>query len=89
MNIHQVILMKSKKNHNATQWKISAFKGGKNHADQIEEGLWDQAVSEMYAEAEDGGRQAMAPGRKRSEDWRVTENRGPAKGAAKNPLWLQ
>lgn len=76
MKIHRVILMKSKNNHNATQWKISSFKGGKNHADQIEEGLWDQAVSEMYAEAEDGGRQAMAPGRKRSEQLESDREQG-------------
>lgn len=77
MKIHRIILMKSKNNHYATQWKISAFKGGKNHADQIEEGLWDQAVSEMHAEAEDGGGQVMAPARKCSEclksdrEWRT------------------
>ena len=56
--------------------KISVFKGGKNHADQIEEGLWDQAVSEMSAEAEDGGGRVVAPGRKCSERLKSDREQG-------------
>lgn len=53
------------------QQEISAFKGEKNHVDQIEKDLLDKAVSEMYAEVDDedgeGRGCIVSPGGKQNE----------------------